>query len=74
MKKKTLAEWREARVGMTQFKLAVKSGVSLSVVTGVEKRNSSPRVDTAIKLAEALGVGVDDIAWPVKGDKSSKSA
>lgn len=48
--------------GLTQFELAVKSGVSMRVLTALEtKNNANPTLDTLSKLANALGVKVRDI-------------
>lgn len=64
---KPLAAWREER-GLSQFQLAARTGVSLSTLSGIEGGRSLPRVDRAIKLAEALGITVEAIAWP-KGEE-----
>ena len=60
---KTLAEWRNER-GMTQVELAVKAGVSVSTVVNTEARRQDVTISTARKLADALGVSLDAIAWP----------
>ncbi len=60
---KTLAEWRSVR-GITQVELAVKAGVSVSTVVNTEARRQDVTISTARKLAEALGVSLDAIAWP----------
>jgi len=61
--RKTVRELREAH-GLTQFDLAVKSGVSLSSVVNIEAGRQEPRVSLAEKIAGALGISVADIAWP----------
>lgn len=60
---RTLAEWRSAR-GMTQVDLAVKAGVSVSTVVNTEAQRQDVTISTARKLAQALGVSLDAIAWP----------
>ena len=55
-----LAEARQAR-GWTQEKLAEVSGVHRVTIARIETGASSPNVDTAKQLANALGVLVDDI-------------
>lgn len=49
---------------MSQIELAKKVGVSQPVLSRIEKNQSNPSVDLAIKLAQALGVGLDDIFLP----------
>lgn len=60
---RALAEWRGVR-SMTQMDLAVKAGVSLSTVVNTEACRQDVSISTARKLAEALGVSLDAIAWP----------
>lgn len=60
---KPLAEWRKVR-DITQFDLAVRAGVSLSTITGVEYRRVEVGILAARRIAAVLGVGVDDIIWP----------
>ena len=58
---KRIKQLREA-AGMSQQTLAVAAGMSISVVTQLEQGNrSDPRVSTAVALAGALGVTVDDL-------------
>lgn len=50
--------WRRLRedAGMTREQLAVKAGVSVSMVRDLETgQRKSPRVDTCQKVAAALG-------------------
>lgn len=60
--KRTIRELRDA-LNMTQFDLAVKSGVSLSTVINAENGTREPRVNNAIKIAKTLGVFVEQIIW-----------
>lgn len=52
--------WREER-GMTQRALAEAAGISPSMLNEVEKGKRAPSLPTARALAEALGVGLDDL-------------
>jgi transcriptional regulator with XRE-family HTH domain len=61
-KKKTLKEWRSER-GVTQLQLAHETGLSLSAVVDIESFRKSPKIQTAEKLAKALGVELGDIRW-----------
>ena len=60
--RKTVKELREER-GLSQMALAVKLGISLSGIQGVEYGWNEPRVKLALKIADALGVRVDEIEW-----------
>jgi transcriptional regulator with XRE-family HTH domain len=46
---------------LTQEELAKKAGVSLRVVNDAERGEFMPRAQNLIKIANALGVGVEDI-------------
>lgn len=46
---------------MTQAQLANKAGVSQSTVAHVERIGTAPRIDTAVKIAQALGVDVVEL-------------
>jgi transcriptional regulator with XRE-family HTH domain len=46
---------------MTQTELAAQAGIRESDVIRYERGNNMPRVETAVKLAAALGVTVDDL-------------
>lgn len=49
--------------GLTQQQLAVKAGLSVSVVVHLEGgRIPDPRMSTLKALAKALGVGLDELA------------
>lgn len=60
---KSLREWRDAR-DLTQYQLANKAGVAVSTVVGIEANGHHPHVGIAAKLAEALGISIDDVEWP----------
>ncbi len=46
---------------MTQMEVAVKSGLPLGTVVRIEAGGVNPRVDTADKIATALGVSITDL-------------
>jgi transcriptional regulator with XRE-family HTH domain len=57
-----LKQLREA-AGMSQQELAVAAGLSVSIVSQIERGSrSDPRVSTVLALAKALGVGVEQLA------------
>jgi transcriptional regulator with XRE-family HTH domain len=63
-----LKSFREA-AGMTQQQLAVKAGLSISVVSQIEQgQKVDPRVSTAVALARALGLSVDELLSPRTGE------
>jgi transcriptional regulator with XRE-family HTH domain len=52
-----------AAAGLTQQELAVKAGLSVSVVSQIEQgTNADPRLSTLAALARALGVNLDQLA------------
>ena len=57
---KTIRQLREA-AGLTQFELAVKVGVTPTAVSAWERGQYEPRASQLRKLAETLGVLMDDI-------------
>ena len=59
----TLAEWRVIR-GLTQQELAEASHVHVSTISSIEYRGQVPKADTALDIAGALGVSVEQIEWP----------
>jgi transcriptional regulator with XRE-family HTH domain len=58
---KRLKALREA-AGLTQARLARRSGVPLGSVRGYEQGVRTPGLDQAAKLARALGVSLDELA------------
>lgn len=60
MKLLRLREWRERR-GLTQQDLADGSGVSQNAISNYETGRRNARPSTARKLADALGVGIEDL-------------
>lgn len=56
-----IKEWRE-KLKMSQVDLAKKSGVSRSIISGLESGTVTvTRTDTLMRIAEALGKKVSDI-------------
>lgn len=53
--------WREYR-GLTQLALAEKSGVNRVQISNIESGTKTGSVETLRKLADALGVALDDLA------------
>lgn len=47
--------------GLTQLELANKVGMSISAISLYEKGVRTPSVDVLFKLAEILGVSVEDV-------------
>ena len=59
----TVQELRKEK-GMTQFDLAVASGVKLSTLQKIERVDTIPpgtSVEVAVRLARTLGVSVEDL-------------
>ncbi len=56
---------REARqrVGLSQQQLAEAAGVTRQTVAGLESGAYGPTVAVALRLASALGAGVEDLFW-----------
>jgi transcriptional regulator with XRE-family HTH domain len=66
-----LRQLRE-RAGLTQAALAVASGLSLGVIRDYEQEKKEPTLRSAVKLAAALGVGVDVFAGSVGGEEATQ--
>ena len=49
--------------GLTQEDLVKKSGVAISQIRRYEADKSSPTLDVVIRLAKALGVSIDELAF-----------
>jgi len=64
-------ERREA-LGLTQMDVAVRAGVSIATVVRLEG-GDVPRLDTAQKVAAALGTNVDQL-WPTTPDETERAA
>jgi putative transcriptional regulator len=57
-----LKEERE-RLSLTQAELAARIGVSRKTINTVENRVFTPSATLAIKLAQALGLSVEQLFW-----------
>jgi transcriptional regulator with XRE-family HTH domain len=56
----TLGRLREV-AGLSQMDLCRRSGISIDSLRNWEQDRALPRVDAVVKLALALGVGVNDL-------------
>jgi predicted transcriptional regulator len=54
--------WRE-HLGLTQAQIAQRLGVSQSAFAQMEAAGAKPRIATVRKLADALGVTVQQLKW-----------
>ncbi|MFA6009665.1 MAG: helix-turn-helix transcriptional regulator [Desulfobacteraceae bacterium] len=52
--------WRE-HFGMTQEELSVKAGIKQPTLARMEKQGANPRKSSLIKLAEAMGLIVEQL-------------
>jgi transcriptional regulator with XRE-family HTH domain len=59
---RNLANFRKEK-GLTQEDLVKKSGVAISQIRRYEADKSSPTLDVVIRLARALGVSLDELAF-----------
>ena len=58
---KRVKEYRKQK-GLTQQKLAEKTGLSFNTITKIEQGiGDSPTLKTLVKLADALGVSIDEL-------------
>jgi DNA-binding XRE family transcriptional regulator len=55
---------RRLECGLTQTQLASRAGVSRQLVAAVEAGHNAPAVDSALRLAQALGTTVEDLFSP----------
>lgn len=68
----TLKQLRE-RLGLTQFDLAVKSGVSLKSISNAETGKQNLSILNIQRILKALDVKFDEVLWPeTKPDKRIK--
>ena len=54
---------RRAELGLTQAELAEMVGVTRKTVNTIENRVFAPSAVLAIKLAQALGLSVEELFW-----------
>ena len=58
---KNIKKYREKK-GISQDKLSKLAGITLHTITKIESgATSDPRIETVKKIANALGVSVDDL-------------
>jgi transcriptional regulator with XRE-family HTH domain len=58
---KNLVKLRKQK-GWSQEKLAVESGISYNTIIKIERdRIKNPKIETVIKLADALGISIDGL-------------
>jgi transcriptional regulator with XRE-family HTH domain len=61
------------KAGISQQYLATLAGLSMSAVSLVEQgKKPDPRLSTAVAIADALGVTVDELIGPRTKGKSAK--
>ncbi len=60
-------------LGLSQDALAQKAGVSRPFLSTIETGSAVPTVKNAIKIAEALGVTVDELFAPDEEDSRPSS-
>ena len=70
--RKTIAAWRLLRGDMTQQELAMRAGLHLSTVAVTESGATRPNSDTLRKIADALGVTMDQIELPPRRRKDGR--
>ncbi len=58
--KLTLKQWMALR-DLTSAELAEKTGVSETTISNIRTGKFKPRIDTLIKIAEALEIEIGDI-------------
>lgn len=57
-------EFREQTSGMTQAELGEAVGVTRQTIAAIEQRRYSPSLETAFKIANVFGVGIEEVfAW-----------
>lgn len=69
MKKLLLKERRNA-VGMTQHQIAEKIGVTDMGYLNYEQGKREPKIGTAIKIADALGISDLRELWGYQGERT----
>lgn len=65
IEQKTLAEWIEEK-HTTMAKLAREAGIGDSTLRFISNYKMVPSLHTAFKISQALGVQVEQVAWPTK--------
>lgn len=58
---KNIKKYRD-KMGISQDKLSKLAGITLHTITKIESGTTpDPRIETVKKIADALGVGIDDL-------------
>jgi len=58
---KNIKKYRD-KMGISQDKLSKLAGITLHTITKIESGATlDPRIETVKKIADALGVGIDDL-------------
>jgi len=58
---KNIKKYR-AKLGISQDKLSKLAGITLHTITKIESgATPDPRIETAKKIADALGISIDDL-------------
>lgn len=68
---KRLVDWRKER-HMTQMELAVAAKLTLATIQSIESARRGVTLNTAQRIAAALGVSLTDIAWPTEEEIQAK--
>jgi hypothetical protein len=64
--------WREHR-GLTVAWLAKRAGIQEGDIRTIERREQPAARPTMTKLAQALGIALDDLAWPASAARGTGS-
>jgi transcriptional regulator with XRE-family HTH domain len=70
----TIGEFiREKRldVGLMQYELANKIGITIAAMNYIEKGRNNPSITTLRKIAEALGINYFELRQVMKKDKNN---
>lgn len=67
---RALRQARDAR-GLTQRALAARAGVGEKYLSRIERQLATPSVHVVVRLARALGLGVDQLLTPSRHDVPS---
>lgn len=49
------------RLGVSQRELHIRTGIDMAVLSRIEQGHSSPKIDTLIRMADALGVDLAEL-------------
>jgi transcriptional regulator with XRE-family HTH domain len=53
--------------GLTQMELANRSEMDMAEISRLERGQRSPRLDTMVRVAEALGLTIEDLVAGIRG-------